>query len=399
MKGTMESGASDTAIFLESIRKLESWVEAHDYKAYEPFDGQSSILKPLTFNNLLAERVLQQIVRRSPVNVRPLIGVRPQESTKGRGYMAWGYLKMFRITGDPTYKNKALVQLDWLDSNRSPFYRAHSWGNHFAFSGRKVRTRKFEPIIVWTSLIGQAFLDAFELFGLPRHREVGLSICDWIMGLPRERTPEGHCISYVAYEQSSIHNSNMLGAAYLARAGKLFGREDCLDIARQAMDYSCARQRPDGSWFYAESPNCHWIDNFHTGYNLDSLKGYIDVTGETGYEGHLAKGLAFYKENLFKADGTPKYYHDRTFPIDSQCASQAVDTLATFSAVDPTCMKLAVRTALWTIRNMQDGDGHFYYHKLRFMTVKTPMLHWAQATMYNALANLIARMQRSGIHV
>src|SRR4051812_39539437 len=87
----------------KSLLNVEGWVEAHDYKSYEPFDGQNSFLKPLTFGNLFAERLLQQLIRQSPVNLRPLFGVRPMESTKGRGYMAWGYLTMFKLTGHQAY--------------------------------------------------------------------------------------------------------------------------------------------------------------------------------------------------------------------------------------------------------------------------------------------------------
>jgi hypothetical protein len=92
-------------ILEQSILKLEAWVEEHKYKGYEPFDGLSSFLKPFTLGNLFLERLLQQGVRQSPVNLRPLIGVKPQESTKGKGYMASGYLNMFKLTGDNAYKS------------------------------------------------------------------------------------------------------------------------------------------------------------------------------------------------------------------------------------------------------------------------------------------------------
>jgi hypothetical protein len=49
--------------------------------------------------------------------------------------------------------------------------------------------------------------------------------------------------------------------------------------------------------------------------------------------------------------------------------------------------------ALWTIRNMQDRDGHFYYRMYPLLKAKAPMLHWAQATTYRALALLWARLQ------
>jgi len=83
-----------------SARNVEKWVEDHGYKACDPFDGLCSILRPLTFGNVLAERLLEQIIRQSPLNLRPLLGVKPHVSAKGIGYMAWGYLNMFKVTED-----------------------------------------------------------------------------------------------------------------------------------------------------------------------------------------------------------------------------------------------------------------------------------------------------------
>ena len=51
-------------------------------------------------------------------------------------------------------------------------------------------------------------------------------------------------------------------------------------------------------------------------------------------------------------------------------------------------MEVAKRVALWTIKNMQDTDGHFYFRKYRFLANKTPMFHWGQATMLSGLATL-----------
>jgi hypothetical protein len=76
----------------DSIARLASWVEDHRYKGYDPGDGLNSFLRPLAFGNRLAERVLLQLIWKSPVNLRPLVGIKPMDSTKGRGYMAWGYL-------------------------------------------------------------------------------------------------------------------------------------------------------------------------------------------------------------------------------------------------------------------------------------------------------------------
>ena len=376
-----------------SIKKLEKWVEDHGYKGYEPFDGLSSYLKPLTFNNLFLERLLQQLVRQSPINLRPILGMKSKESTKGRGYMAWGYLEMFKATGEQGYKAKIVECLDWLDKNKAPGYENHSWGNHFDFSSRGGKLLKLEPIIVWTSLIGQVFLDAYKTLKDKYYIDIAASICKWILNLPREKTDTGSCLSYVALGQSSIHNSNMLGAAMLARAGKILKNNEMIKVAKDAMKYSCSRQLPNGAWWYGEADNLHWIDNFHTGYNLDSLKCYIENTGDKDYEKKLRKGFNFFKNNFFEDSGRPKYYHDRTYPVDSQCISQAIETLINFSNYDKESLELGLKVANWAIDNMQNKRGYFYYRQYPIgIKAKTPMMHWAQATTYKGLALLYSKL-------
>lgn len=372
-----------------SLNRVERWVEDRNYRGYEPFDGLSSWFRPLTFGNLFGERLLMQLIRQSPINLRPVMGVTPKDSTKGRGYMAHGYLIRYQTTGNAEYRRKAEECLDWLDQHKARKYAKHSWSNHFDFSSRGGSYTSEDPIIVWTALIGLAYLEAYEATREARWLEIANSVCGWIMDLPRERTGKGNCISYLAHVQSSIHNSNMLGAAMLARTARHTGNREYLEVARSAMEYSCSRQLLDGSWWYGEDPKYHWVDNFHTGYNLDCLKTYIESTNDETWLPNLQTGLAFYKQHFFEPDGCPKYYHNRRYPVDSQCAAQSIESLAAFSARDPECLTLAVKVARWTIENMQGRDGHFYYRIYPLMKARTPMLHWAQATTYKGLAALL----------
>lgn len=382
-----------------SIQRLAHWVESHDYEAYDPGDGNLSFLNKLTFNNLLLERLLQQSVYRAPCNLRPLFGIRPHTSTKGMGYMAWGYTRLFYHTGEKRYQERATFCLDWLCEHRSPGFAEFCWGNNFPFSTRAGKIPAFEPTIVWSGLIGQAFVAAHHAFGEQKYLEVADSICRWILKLPREKTASGFCLSYVPSKQSSIHNSNMLGAALLGQVGTLTENDEMLSVAREAMTYSCTRQNPDGAWLYGEPMKYHWIDNFHTGYNLDSLKRYTTSTGDLIFEPQIRHGLAYFKRTFFETDGRPKYYHNKTLPTDIQCAAQAIDTLSFFSDEDPELLPLAQKVATWTIDHMQDPDGHFYYRDLGWAMNKTPMLHWGQGTMFKALAHLLSKVdsrQQSG---
>jgi len=377
-----------------SVKRVTNWVEERDYKAYDPGDGDLSFLHHFTFNTHFLRRLLTATVLRVPFHIRPWIGIRPHTSTKGMGYMGWGYVKMYALTRAEADKGRAEACFDWLIQNRSSAYREYCWGNHFSFSTRSGTIPRHTPTIVWSSLIGLAFLEAYEVLHNPEYLNVAASVADWVRNLPREQTGRGTCLSYVPSTQSSIHNSNMLGAALLARVAVYTKNHRDLALARDAMIYSCARQDGDGAWFYGEAPKHHWIDNFHTGYNLDCLKRYIDSTGDTEFEPNLQRGFQYFRVHFFERDGRPKYYNNKLWPIDIQCAAQAIDTLAFLSDYEPGTLELAQNVARWTIDNMQAKDGHFYYRDLGWKKVKTPMFHWGQGTMFKALAHLLGRMSR-----
>jgi rhamnogalacturonyl hydrolase YesR len=379
-----------------SFDRVTGWTRKNKYRGYEPADGNSSVLYPLTLGRILPMRVLQQVVLRAPFNIRPLIGVRAHESAIGRGYLAWGYLARYRTTGDVQWRQEAVECLDWLIANRAGQYTEFCWGDPYDYATRSGRRPLGEPLLIWSALIGQAFLHAYEYLGEKRYFDIARSIGAWILNLPREQTARGVCLSYVTYRQSSIHNSNIMGAAFLARLGAITGEPEQRAVARQAAEYTCTRQRDDGAWFYAEETKYHWIDSFHTGYNLSAIRWYRDATGDHTFDDGLRKGTEFYFRHFFEPDGRAKYFHDTTYPVDIQCAAQAIDTLATLSDEEPECLPLAVRVADWTIRNMQAPDGHFYYRDLGWTKVRTPMLHWGQGTMVKALATLLTRVDGVG---
>ena len=376
---------------LEPIQRLDSWLARKDYKAYDPFDGLNSWVRPLAIGRL-GKQVLQQGVRRFPVNLRPLLGIRPAPSSKGYGYLARGYLKLHRHTGEQAYLDKATTCLEWLKTNASRGYGGMSWGNHFDYQSRVFYLPKGTPTIVWVALIGQAFVDAWEATGQTEYLEVAREACVFIMtGLERRADGKGVCISYIPGQYKSVHNANVLGAALLARVAKHTGDAAMRDVARDAIDYTVGAQLPNGAWWYGEADNLHWVDNFHTGYVLDSIWCYFQATGDYTHRAAFDKGADFFIANFFLEDGTPKYYAEQTWPIDIQCASQAIETLTMLGRIrnDQSLRDLANKVANWTVTQMQDRSGYFYFQRMPFMVNRTPTLHWGQATMLHALASLL----------
>lgn len=388
--------ASLREILWDSIERLVLWLRRNDYQGYDTFDGLSArFVRPLTLENKFLRTALLQGVRRFPLNLRPLLGVRKSYSSKAMGFLARGYIRLHACTNDPQWAKEATQALEWLIDNQSRGYYGACWGNHFDYQSRGFYLPKGMPTVVWTSLIGHAFLDAYLHFGNGQYLQVAVSACESILhDLIRIPDREGECISYIPGARCLVHNANSLGASLLARTYSLSGHE-YLDVARRALSYTAQYQRPDGSWWYGEREDMHWVDNFHTAYVLDCFKIYHDATGDNSFGGTLARGYDYWAKTFFLPDGTPKYYNHKIVPLDIQCASQAIDTLIYFGETDPVSVSLAVKVALWTIRNMQDADGHFYYRRYNSWLVnKTPTLHWGQATMLCALAGLYQQISR-----
>jgi rhamnogalacturonyl hydrolase YesR len=374
----------------ESIGRLFEWLEKNDYRGYDTFDGLSSFLRPLTFENKFLRIALQQSVRRFPLNTRPLLGIKKSRSTKAMGFLARGFLRLHASTGDPVWREKAEFALQWLIDNRSKGYSGACWGNHFDYQSRGFYLPKGVPTVVWTSLIGHAFLDGYEHLRKAEYLEIAQSACEHILG-DLQVFPHGEavCITYVPGLDSQVHNANTLGASLLARTHSYTHNETYVDLAKKAFLYTAERQRPDGSWYYGERSDIHWVDNFHTGYVLDCYKQYLESTGDDRFESTLKRGYDYWKKNFFLPDGTPRYYNYKTLPIDIQCCSQAIDTLVFFSDRDPESIALASKVARWTIKHMQDRTGYFYYRRYSPWIVNTtPTLHWGQATMLCAMAGL-----------
>jgi hypothetical protein len=387
---TRDRNSVEKAEIYDSILRLSGWLQRNGYRGYDTFDGLSArFVRPLTFENKFLRTVLQQGVRRCPINLRPFLGVAKAHSTKGMGFLARAFMRLHRTTGDNVWADRAEFALQWLIENQSKGYSGACWGNHFDYQSRTFYLPKGMPTIVWTALIGHAFLDGYEHFEKDLYLQVAVSACEHILrDLNKYSDGDGTCISYIPGQNCQVHNANALGASLLARTYSYRQNEAYKELAQKAIQYTAQHQRTDASWYYGEKANLHWVDNFHTAYVLDAFKHYNNSTGDNHFDENLRSGYEYWKRAFF-LDGVPKYYNYKTLPIDIQCSAQAIDTLVFFSDRDPESVPLALKVAQWTIANMQDPSGYFYYRRYgTWLVNKTPTLHWGQATMICALAGL-----------
>jgi rhamnogalacturonyl hydrolase YesR len=256
---------------MRAFNSLDGRLRKSEFKGFE-FDDYlaSPIVRFFCFGNLLLQRVAVQIGKLNPVNIRPLLGIPKLESTKARGFIAKGHLAMYEATGDRKYLEEAESHLDWLLAHPSPGYSGLSWGNAFDFASRGGFFPKGRPTIVWTSHIAETFALAYELTSKSEYANAVKGAGDFILlELERHEDEHGHCFAYAPGLLNLVHNSNLLGAATLLRAWRLFPEEKYLVNSRKAYEWSLAHQNEDGGWYYGAESKYLWIDNFHTAYNIE----------------------------------------------------------------------------------------------------------------------------------
>lgn len=371
---------------------LHTYLVANEFKGYE-FDDflASKFVSFLTDGNLYSKRVAIQIGRRSVINFRKIIGVTKLESSKAYAFFAKGYLYYYLFTKNIAYLQLARKHLLWIEGNYCRDFSGMSWGNAFDFASRGGFMPKGLPTIVWTAHISESFDFAYSITKDESYRNVVVKIGEFILeDLERLEDGTGICLGYAPGGLSDIHNSNLLGAVALLRAWSYSGNLSYFDLAKKAIAWSCSRINPDGSWHYGESEKYKWIDNFHTAYNLDSLIAAQDIAGPSIVPQQIIDlTYKYWIDNFFLSDGRPKYYHNKVYPLDIQCASQAIESLAKYALRNSEAIHLAIRVAKWTMKNMQKKNGAFLLRKGRVLTNGLESIHWGQSTMLSALGCLI----------
>ncbi|MDD3886238.1 MAG: hypothetical protein PHI35_05165 [Victivallaceae bacterium] len=362
------------------IARLFGWMESHDFRGFDPYDALNSPLAGgLSLGSRFGRIALTQLLRRSPVNFRPLLLIRPGRNPKA---LALALESCAALELPP---EKASHIFDLLMGLRSTGTSGNAWGYNFPWQNRVQCLPRFTPTIVNTAFAGHALLDCFERYGEQKYLDAAQSIPAFMLNdLARKNEAGAFCFAYTPLDKNFVHNASMLGASFLARMAAKYGRGELLDPARSALAYSMSHQHDDGSWYYAETGFQNWIDSFHTGFNLEALRRFIRLGITPEYAEKYRRGVEFYAGHFFEKDGTPDYYADRFYLADIHAPAEAVTF---FSGEGEAYAGLVDRVLRWTFENMYDPKtGLFFFRRARRFTIRTPYMRWSEAWALRALA-------------
>ena len=374
--------------------QLLTWCREHDFAGHDPFDALNSRLFQATplAHSRSARLLWTQLVKRSPADLRGLALVPTERNAKGIALFALAQLATCRRVNTQEAEVQARNLLSILLSMKVDGGSGIAWGYNFDWQSRNFFAPQGTPTVVPTAFAARAFIEAAHAFKDDEYLNIARRVCDFILrDLPRTLETETEvCFSYAPDSNTRIFNASLLAAEVLACVGQLTDDAALCREAERAARYVVNQQQPDGSWAYGTQPNQSWIDNFHTAYILFSLTRIISACAlGAEFQQSLDRGFRYWKETFFLAEGWPKYYHDGPYPADAHAAASAIVTLLECRDLDQDSTPLAQQVASWTIRNLRDQQGFFYYQRRRFYTVRKPYMRWTQAWMLYALARLL----------
>lgn len=145
-------------------------------------------------------------------------------------------------------------------------------------------------------------MQAYEITRNKHYLEIALSAADFVIK-DLHRTPYngGFLFSYSPLEgNDTVFNASLLGSRLLSYCFYYTQQEEYKRLAELSIKACCSGQREDGAWVYGMLPVQNWVDSFHTGYNLDALIAYQELTEDHAFNGYIEKGFDYYVNHFSK---------------------------------------------------------------------------------------------------
>ena len=206
-----------------SLNLVINYIENQDYLGYDPYDALLSPLfkLPVLKRNKLLRFVSQQLLKRFPLNIRPLLlipkGLNPV--TFGLCIQGYAYLSLVYPEKRDGFVIKIKSLAEKLQTLIPEGYSGACWGYGFDWEARYAKIPAFQPTVVATGIIANSLFTAWKLLGLEACRDLCLCAADFVLkDLQRIYDDEDHfCFSYSSFDKQQVFNASMKGARLLSQ--------------------------------------------------------------------------------------------------------------------------------------------------------------------------------------
>lgn len=391
------------------LDQVWGWGVRHDFRGADPYDGLTSrLLAPvLPLSRWLRLAVIQG-VKRSPLDLRPLLLVPPGSNPKGIALFLSGLASCPGLPEAGPWRRRLLDRMiasaslpdgapAFGDREPGPDLSARveagdpeaplGWGYHFPWQARAFLQRAWDPTVVATSFV----LDALADTDAPEAGTLTRRAARFVVEkLSRHEDADGICFSYSPTDRTRVYNASLFGAKILARAAAHEDGARAAEyraLALAAGDWVVSRQRRDGAWIYGEADHWQWVDGLHTGFNLESLD-FLEKSLDPGrWNESIDAGLDYYRRALIEPDGTARYYDSNRSPLDAHTFAQAAITLLLLRDRGRNMVPQAARVLARADAELWDEgrQGYRFQKSGRFPT-RVVSMRWSQGWMFRALA-------------
>lgn len=225
-----------------------------DYSGFSKFDALNSpSLNALSLNSKWLRLAFTQLVKESPINLRPLLGVKESRNPKGIALFARASLSLYKTTGALRYLDRGENLIQWLLENPSQGFRHLCWGYNHIWQNTIFLQNMYEPNAVVSIFAGEALLCAFEITGNNRYLSAARSVADFILlDLPvLYDSDDERAIAYVLRAVDAVVlNNQVLAGAFLAKLWRHTGEHCLIDAARRLINYTVNRRTEYHAWYY-----------------------------------------------------------------------------------------------------------------------------------------------------
>ncbi|MBI2259586.1 MAG: hypothetical protein HYU67_11920 [Flavobacteriia bacterium] len=367
---------------LDSVR---FYLEKNDFKGYDPYDGlESPLFKIFPFKNWRNFRFLfQQFIKRFPINLRSLLGIKKTLNPVTLALSLEGYLNLQEANKEENYQDKIQFIVKKLINLSSSNFSGYCWAYPFDWQARYAYIPSKQPNIVATGIVSNALFQYWQKTKDKSVEEVLISVKNFVLkDLNQSFEKDGLCFSYSPFDQQKVLNASMKATRILAQIYYISKDSTLLPIIQNSVHYVLSKQEANGAFPY--SNNRSKVDSYHSAYVIDCLTHINKIITDKKLEKAIELAYGYYKSTFFNENGEAYFYNNIKFPLDCTSVGQALKTLTEHND-----SQLAKKVAENTVKQMQKKDGSFRFRKYAFYTQNTSFPRWSESWMFSGLSYLL----------
>lgn len=380
---------------IESIDSLYSWVSNNQYVGWDIYDGLNSNLTQ-KIKNPYFKMFLLQVNKYSPINMRNILKIEKGIDLKGMALFAQSYASLYNTTKEEKYLIEMNRSIDFIkNKSLKKEYGYDCWASHYYpyITFDKSTLSVEAPDIIGTGQAIIALIDSYNITKNVDDKNIAINAADYLVDEFFQNEGQYPFFAYSKSGSKPKHitlNASAQAIEALSVVLSIGENPKYRSICEKAFQTLMQTQKENGSWDYSihmdGSKKRAQLD-FHQGYMIDGLLAYLPYSeNKKDVIECIEKATNYYQNIMFHKNGSSYFRYPSPFPVDIHNQAQGIISFSKLSKLDDMHMEFARHVISWTLNNMQDNSGYFYYQKWPFFKNKIPHMRWGQAWMMLAMA-------------